>query len=55
MPHDQFGVEDPEVEASKLGTARWLRDQARRVVRNSSSPDPVPHDLPVVGVEIWGF
>jgi hypothetical protein len=50
MPHVQFGVEDPEVEASKLGTASSLREQARRVIPNSSSPDPVPHDL--VGVEI---
>ena len=32
MPHDRFGVEDPEVEASELGTASSLREQARRVV-----------------------
>jgi hypothetical protein len=50
MPHDRFGVEDIEVETSEPRTARWLREQARRVVPNSSSPDPVPHDL--VGVEI---
>jgi hypothetical protein len=43
MPHDRFGVEDLEVEASELRTARWLREQARRMVPNSSCPDPVPH------------
>ena len=47
MPHGRFGVEDLEVGASEIRTARWLRMQARRlgVVPNSSSPDPVPLDL----------
>ena len=38
------------VEASELGTASSLREQARRVVPISSFLDPVPHDL--VGVKI---
>ena len=42
MPHGRFGVKDLEVEASELRTARWLREQARRVL-NSHCPDLVPH------------
>ena len=47
MPHAQDGV---KVETSKIRTARWLREQAGRVVLDSSSSDPLPHYL--VGIEI---
>ena len=40
VPHYLVGI---EIEASEMRTARELREQARRVVPNSSRPDPVPH------------
>ena len=40
MPNVRRGV---EVEASKIRTARWLREQTGRVFPNSGSPDPMPH------------
>ena len=42
VPNFRRGV---EVEASKIRTVRWLREQAGRVFPNSGSPDPMPHDL----------
>ena len=41
VPHVLRGA---EVEASKIRTAMWPREQSGRVLPNPSSPDPMPYD-----------